>query len=78
MIMSVSRPNGAMLWVEDFILGAADRFHAALAALPQWEESLNSQVKEYCDGLARAVRDNAAMMTGASRLRGISATKASR
>ena len=48
--------NGAMLWVEDYLLGAAERFHAALAALPQWEEPLNSQVKEYCDGLGQWVR----------------------
>ena len=50
--------NGAVLWVEDFLLGSAESFHAALAALPQWEEPLNSQVKEYCDGLARWVRGN--------------------
>ena len=48
--------NGAILWVEDFLLGAAERFHAALAALPQWEEPLNSQVKEYCNGLGQWVR----------------------
>ena len=48
--------NGAILWVEDFILGAAERFHAALAALPEWEEPLNSQVKEYCDCLGQWVR----------------------
>jgi hypothetical protein len=50
--------NGAMLWTEDFLLGVAERFHAALAALPQWEEPLNSQVKEYCDGLGQWVRGN--------------------
>ena len=48
--------NGAMLWVEDFLLGVAERFHAALAALPQWEEPLNSHVKAYCDGLGQWVR----------------------
>jgi hypothetical protein len=45
-----------MLWVEDFLLGAAERFHAALAALPQWEEPLNSQTMEHCDGLGQWVR----------------------
>ena len=50
--------NGAVLWVEDFLLGVAEGFHAAWAALPQWEEPLNSQVKEYCDGLAQWVRGN--------------------
>lgn len=48
--------NGAMLWVEDFLLGVGERFHAAKAALPQWEEPLNSQVKEYCHGLGQWVR----------------------
>ena len=48
--------NGAMLWVENFILGVAERFHNALAALPQWEEPLNSQVKEYYDGLGQMMR----------------------
>lgn len=48
--------NGAMLWVEDFLFRVEERFHAARAALPQWEEPLNSQVKEYCDGLGQWVR----------------------
>ena len=48
--------NGAMLWVEDYLLQVADRFHAAMAALPQWEEPLDSQVKAYCDGLGQWVR----------------------
>ena len=50
--------NGAILWVQDFLLGAADRFHVAFAALPQWEEPVNSQVKEFCDGLGQTVRGN--------------------
>ena len=48
--------NGAMLWVEDILFGVTERFHAALAALPRWEEPLNSQVKEYCDGIGQWVR----------------------
>ena len=48
--------NGAVLWVEDFLLGAAERFYAAKATLPEWDEPLNSQVKAYCDGLGRWVR----------------------
>lgn len=48
--------NGAMLWVEDYLLGAAEKFHAALAAFPQWEEPLNPQVRAYCDGLGQWVR----------------------
>ena len=48
--------NGAMLWVKKFLLGAAERFHAAKAALPEWNEPLNSDVKAYCDGLGQWVR----------------------
>lgn len=48
--------NGAILWVQDYLVGTADRFHAAMAALPQWEEPLNTQVKVYCDGLGQLVR----------------------
>ena len=50
--------NGAILWVKDYIIGAGERFHAAKATLPQLEEPLNSQVKEYCDGLGQLVRGN--------------------
>ncbi|KAG6374646.1 terpenoid synthase [Boletus reticuloceps] len=50
--------NGAVLWTEDFLLGAGERFRTALAALPQWEEPLNSQVKAYCDGVGQWVRAN--------------------
>ncbi|KAG9309463.1 hypothetical protein JVU11DRAFT_10432 [Chiua virens] len=50
--------NGAMLWVENFLLGAQERFHAAKAALPDWDEPLNSQVQEYCDGVGQFVRAN--------------------
>ncbi|KAG9318942.1 terpenoid synthase [Chiua virens] len=48
--------NGAMLWVEDFLLGAQERFCVAKTALPEWDEPLNSQVQEYCDGLGQWVR----------------------
>ena len=48
--------NGSMLWVKNFLLGAAERFHAAKAALPEWNEPLNSDVKAYCDGLGQWVR----------------------
>ena len=48
--------NGAVLWVEDFLLEAAERFHAAKVALPEWDEPVNSQVKVYCDGLGQWVR----------------------
>ncbi|KAF8433264.1 terpenoid synthase [Boletus edulis BED1] len=50
--------NGAVLWTSDFLLGAGERFHTALAALPQWEEPLNSQVRAYCDGVGQWVRAN--------------------
>ena len=48
--------NGAMLWIEDHLCTVGERFHAAMAALPQFEEPLNSQVREYCDGLGQWVR----------------------
>ena len=48
--------NGARLWVEDFLLGAPERFHAVFATLPQLEEPLNPQIKGYCDGLSQFVR----------------------
>lgn len=32
------------------------KFHAAMAALPELDEPLNSQVKEYCEGLGNFVR----------------------
>ena len=48
--------NGAMLWVKKILLGAAEMFHAAKAALPEWNEPLNSDVKAYCDGLGQWVR----------------------
>lgn len=47
-----------MLWVEDRIYGLGERFLAAMASLPQWEGPLNSQVKEYCDGIGQWVRGN--------------------
>ncbi|KAN0100103.1 Isoprenoid synthase domain containing protein [Tylopilus felleus] len=50
--------NGAMLWVQDLHAKVEQRFHAAMAALPEWDEPLNSQVKEYCDGLGNWVRGN--------------------
>ncbi|KAF8547657.1 terpenoid synthase [Imleria badia] len=50
--------NGAMLWAQDFHTKLEQKFHAAMAALPQWDEPLNSQVKEYCNGLGQWVRGN--------------------
>ena len=50
--------NGAILWAQDYHIKAEKRFHAAMAALPEWDEPLNSQVREYCDGLGNWVRAN--------------------
>lgn len=47
--------NGAMLWAQDLHTKLEQRFLAAMAALPEWDEPLNSQVKEYCDALAQWV-----------------------
>jgi len=50
--------NGAMLWAQDTHTKLEKTFLAAMAALPKWDEPLNSQVKEYCDGLGQFVRAN--------------------
>ncbi|KAF8128997.1 hypothetical protein EV363DRAFT_1169846, partial [Boletus edulis] len=50
--------NGAILWVQDFHTQLEKKFHAAMAAVPEWDEPLSSQVKEYCDGLGHWVRAN--------------------
>ncbi|KAF8122312.1 terpenoid synthase [Boletus edulis] len=50
--------NGAMLWAQDCHTELEQKFHAAMAALPELDEPLNSQVKEYCNGLAQWVRAN--------------------
>ena len=51
--------NGAMLWVQNYLDGVAEKFLAAFASLPQqWEEPLNSEVKAYCEGLGQWVRGN--------------------
>lgn len=48
--------NGAMLWTQDWHTKLEKKFLDAMAELPQWEEPLNSHVKEYCDGLGHWVR----------------------
>lgn len=51
--------NGARwcgAWAQDFHTKWEQKFHAAMAALPEWEEPSNSQVKEYCDDLGQWVR----------------------
>ena len=50
--------NGAMLWTQDAHTKLEQKFLAAMAALPEWDEPLNSQVKEYCNGLGQFVRAN--------------------
>ena len=50
--------NGAMLWAQDYHTKAEQKFHAAMAALPEWDEPLNSQVKAYCHGVGNWVRAN--------------------
>ena len=50
--------NGAILsqlWVEDFLLGSVEKVPCCLRVSFEWEESLISQVREYCDGLDRWV-----------------------
>lgn len=51
--------NGAMVWVEDYIYRAEERFRTTLESLPQWEDPLGSQlVKAYCNGMGQWVRAN--------------------
>jgi hypothetical protein len=50
--------NGAMLWVANLYAELEKRFLEALIAVPKWEEPIDSQVKQYCDGLGNWVRAN--------------------
>ncbi|KAG1822454.1 terpenoid synthase [Suillus subaureus] len=50
--------NGAMLWVADLHMKAQKRFLEAMAAIPKWGEPIDSQMREYCDGLGNSVRSN--------------------
>lgn len=50
--------NGAMLWAQDAHTKREQAFLAAMAALPEWGEPLNSQVKQYCNGIGQLVRGN--------------------
>ncbi|KAG1732151.1 terpenoid synthase [Suillus lakei] len=48
--------NGAMLWVADCHTKLETKFLEAMAAIPKWGEPLDSQVREYCNGLGNWVR----------------------
>ncbi|KAG2033028.1 terpenoid synthase [Suillus americanus] len=50
--------NGAMLWVADRHTKLEKRYFEAVAAIPKWGELIDSQVREYCDGLGNIVRAN--------------------
>jgi hypothetical protein len=50
--------NGAMLWVADHYKEVEKKFFEAKAALPKWGEPIDSQVRQYCDGLGSWVRGN--------------------
>ena len=50
--------NGAMLWIADYHKEVEKKFFEARAALPTWGEPIDSQVREYCDGLGGWVRGN--------------------
>ena len=50
--------NGAILWAQDLHTKLEQKFHAAMEELPEWDEPLNSQVKEYCNSLGNVVRAN--------------------
>ncbi|KAG1869402.1 terpenoid synthase [Suillus subalutaceus] len=48
--------NGAMLWVADHHTKLEKKYFKAVAAIPKWGEPIDSQVREYCDGLGNWVR----------------------
>ncbi|KAG2136963.1 terpenoid synthase [Suillus bovinus] len=50
--------NGAMLWVMDRHIKLEKKYFEAAAAIPKWGEPIDSQVREYCDGLGNWVRAN--------------------
>jgi len=50
--------DGAMFWVADLLKEIENKFLEAMAALPTWGEPIDSQVKQYCDGVANWVRGN--------------------
>ncbi|KAG1886765.1 terpenoid synthase [Suillus subluteus] len=50
--------NGAMLWVMDRSTKIEKKYFEAMAAIPKWGEPIDSQVREYCDGLGNCVRAN--------------------
>ncbi|KAG1801186.1 terpenoid synthase [Suillus variegatus] len=50
--------NGAMLWVADRHTKLEKEYFEAIAAIPKWGEPIDSQVKEYCNGLGNWVRAN--------------------
>ncbi|KAG1796028.1 terpenoid synthase [Suillus plorans] len=50
--------NGAMLWVTDYHTKLEKKYFEAMAAIPKWGEPIDSQVREYCDGLGNWVRGN--------------------
>ncbi|KAG1886764.1 terpenoid synthase [Suillus subluteus] len=50
--------NGAMLWVTDHHTKLEKKHFEAAAAIPKWGEPIDSQVREYCDGVGNWVRAN--------------------
>ncbi|KAG1873120.1 terpenoid synthase [Suillus subluteus] len=47
--------NGAMSWAMDHQTKLEKKYFEAVAAIPKWGESIDSQVREYCDGLGNWV-----------------------
>ncbi|KAG1882563.1 hypothetical protein F4604DRAFT_1577023 [Suillus subluteus] len=50
--------NGAMLWVADRHTKVETKYFEAVTATPKWGEPIDSQVREYCDGMGNWVRAN--------------------
>ncbi|KAG2040645.1 terpenoid synthase, partial [Suillus americanus] len=50
--------NGAILWAADQHTKLEKKYFEAMAAIPKWGEPIDSQVREYCNGLGNWVRGN--------------------
>ena len=48
--------NSAILWVADHLTELEKKVLETMATVPKWGEPIDSQVKQYCDGMGNWVR----------------------
>ena len=48
--------NGAILWVADLLIELEKKVLESMAAVPKCGEPIDSQVRQYCDGMGNWVR----------------------